>query len=411
MQARGVGLAHVGRRRENNEDCWLADDQLGLYAVADGMGGYRGGEVAANAALVAAAKAIRGQRDLLLKVRDGTARSKELEGVVRRAITDANEAVLALSGSRPEAERMGCTLTLLLVAGARGVMGHVGDSRLYLCREGKLHQLSRDHTLAAELAREGVIEPEEVKGHPYGHALTQAVGRRRLKPDVLRFELCPRDRALLCSDGLTAYAKDPEWLGARLAEDDLDGIPRELVGFANAAGGGDNITALVVGVDPEPSEERQQAAEELRARLSAVEGFFLCAGLSFARQALVISHCELRTHEADELVVVEGGPLEGCTLLAEGSLEVRRGERSAGRLRPGQACGARALLGARVARAEVVARERSRTLTLTAEGMRALARARPGLGVLLLRRLATHLCQALDPRLEADPRAPATLIP
>ncbi|MCA8920468.1 MAG: protein phosphatase 2C domain-containing protein [Planctomycetes bacterium] len=406
MQARGVGLADVGRKRSNNEDCWLADDQLGLYAVSDGMGGHRGGEVASRTAIGELASALRAGRDVLERASDGTAKPKEVQALVRTAFRQATQAVYDLGGSQKDG--MGCTLTALVVTGHRGVVGHAGDSRLYLLREGELHQLSRDHTLAAELARKGAIEADDVKKHPYGHVLTQTVGRLECQPDVFGIELLPGDRALLCSDGFSNYMSVPEWLAGKLGEEDLDGIPEELVRFAYDAGGGDNITTLVVGVEAEPTDAQRQAAEAIRAKLKALGGSFLCERMSLARQALLINHCTLREHAPGKVAVAQGQPLTGLSVVVGGVFEVRAADGSAGRLLPGDHFGASALVSPRAARATVTARDAARTLTLTPAGLQALTRIRPRLGAIFFRRVARVLAEGLDAATQTGAQPPAS---
>jgi serine/threonine protein phosphatase PrpC len=401
MHARGFGLAHVGRKRETNEDCWLADDQLGLYVVADGMGGHRGGEVAAAAAVTAVAQFVRSRREILEKVQAG-ARPKQLGLVVENACQAAARAVFEEAREDPRNKGMGCTLTVLLLVRGWAVMGHVGDSRLYLCRRGQVHQLSDDHTYAAELARHGAIEPSQVKGHSYAHVLTQSVGAHpTVQPDVLCFQLLPEDRLLLCSDGLSNYLDDTAWLAEELAEEDAEGVPAELVRHANEAGGADNITAVVVEVEAEPDAPTLQQAELAEASLDALQACFLFAGLSLARKAWTLTHCVLR-EESPGPIVEAGAPLPGLFVVVEGEAGVD-GER----LGPGEHWGVTALVSPRAARKTVSAGPNTRTLLLTAERFRTLTRSRPRLGVLLLRRLAAGLSQALEGRPSAAGRDPA----
>lgn len=413
MYARGVGLAHVGQKRTNNEDSWLADDQLGFYAVADGVGGSHGGEVASQVAIEAAASEVRSERDLLTRVAAGAAEPKEAHVVVERAIRAATQAVHARAQEAGSPPNMGCTLTMLLVAGNRGIMAHAGDSRLYVCRNGELHQLSLDHSFAAELARQGAIEEAAIKKHPYSNVLTQVVGRLDLEPDVVRFELLPGDRVLLCSDGFSNYVTDEAWLAGKLSEEDLDGIPNELVQFANDAGGGDNITALAVGIEATPSGEQLALAAAVREKHQALGSSFLCERLSLARQALFISHCALRSHAAGEVVLDRGAQLAGVGLVVGGTLEVRAGPgmKPVGVLEPGDTFGLSSLVSPRTARATLVATDAARTLFLTPAALQTLNRIRPRLGAILLRRVARVLAEGLDARPLDPAEAPPSLVP
>ena len=151
-ELQSAGLSDVGRR-DNNEDSFLVDEQLQLYLVADGVGGHQAGEVASATAVKVA------QRELTKWHADGR-KASNMSAAVSQAIEAACAEVHRLAKESSRRAGMGTTMTLLLVDGNRGVMGHVGDSRLYLVRDGRVEQISADHTLAAELYRGGLIPKE-----------------------------------------------------------------------------------------------------------------------------------------------------------------------------------------------------------------------------------------------------------
>jgi protein phosphatase len=228
-----VGAAtDVGRVRGHNEDAYLVDDQLGLVAVADGMGGHQAGEVASATALEA----------LRAAVTSG-------EGI-RDAVTAANEAVYDKSTTDERLRGMGTTLTAATLAtGGTLLVGHVGDSRAYLLHDAKLQRLTTDHSLVEELIQAGEITPEEAQADPRRSMITRALG---IEPDVdvdlYPTQLSGGDRLLFCSDGLTGMVSEVE-IGTILAEEhDAGAAARRLVAAANTAGGIDNITVLVVDV-------------------------------------------------------------------------------------------------------------------------------------------------------------------
>tara|TARA_R110002072_G_scaffold200212_2_gene357916 strand:- start:871 stop:2109 length:1239 start_codon:yes stop_codon:yes gene_type:complete len=412
MRSRGVGLAHVGQKRTNNEDCWVADDQLGLYLVADGMGGHSAGDVASAMAVSAAASTVRAARELLTRVQGGEVPARELMPLVQRAVNAANAAVHSAAQEDPTKQGMGCTLTLLLIAGTRGIMAHVGDSRLYVSRGDRVHQLSQDQTVAAELLREGVLKPEQVATSRWRNALAQAIGTKEsVKPDYLRFELAPGDRFLLCSDGLSNYFQPDDWLTGQLSQEDLEGIPSELVNFANDAGGADNITAVVVEISAEPSEDALSLTASVTGRINAVGETFLCRDLSLARQARVLSHCELETYSAGQALLSAGDPLPGLFLLASGALSLEVDGEEVAALAAGESFGASAMVLPRAARVTVRASESSQTLLLRHESLQELSRSRPRLGMILQRRIARELGRALEERLAQEAAPPPSLRP
>jgi PPM family protein phosphatase len=227
-----AGITDVGRVREGNEDDFLVDARTSLIAVADGMGGHRAGEVASATALEA----------LRAAVASGEA--------IRDAIAVANDAVLAKSVSDQQLHGMGTTVTAgTLARGGTLLVGHVGDSRAYLARDGQLTQITNDHSLVEEMVRGGELTPEQAEVHPRRSIITRALGiDPEVDVDVYPVELREGDRILLCSDGLTTMVRQDEIAGILSREHDPERAAQLLVDAANAAGGEDNVTALVVEV-------------------------------------------------------------------------------------------------------------------------------------------------------------------
>ena len=240
----------VGRVRDGNEDAYLVDDAMGLVAVADGMGGHRAGEVASATALEALRAAITGGRPL------------------REAIEDANDAVYTKSLTDTSLRGMGTTLTAgTLVAGGTLLVGHVGDSRAYLLHDGELRQVTDDHSLVEELVREGRLTADEAAVHPQRSIITRALGvDASVEVDVYPVELVPGDRLLLCSDGLTGMVQPDDIAATLRRESDPTRAAHQLVDAANAAGGEDNITVVVVAVtDEAPLRELPEPIEPIEA--------------------------------------------------------------------------------------------------------------------------------------------------
>jgi len=227
-----AGASHVGRSRTNNEDAFAPHaDGTGsgplVVAVADGMGGHIAGEVASRVAIEAA------------MAEAGSATERVLAGNSRVV-----EAVVA----DPSLAGMGTTLTLASF-GADGAvdLAHIGDSRAYLWRDGKLTQLTKDHTLVAELVAEGRLDPAEVRAHPQRNLITRVIGMgKAIDVDHVGLETLDGDRYLLCSDGLTSMLDDDE-IAAKMTGEPVEAV-WALVEAANNAGGEDNITVIVVDV-------------------------------------------------------------------------------------------------------------------------------------------------------------------
>lgn len=224
-----VGVASdIGQVREGNEDAYLV--VAPLYAVADGMGGHRGGEVASSLALETVQQ--------LFERREGT-----LSDQVARA----NRAVYDRSQSDRSVSGMGTTLTAALIDGDELHLVHVGDSRAYLLHDGRLTQLTEDHTLVRRMVEEGEITPEEAETHPHRSILTRALGvDERVQVDEGDVRVETGDRLLLCTDGLTGMVPEEQIRQIMLEAEDPQEVVERLVKVANRAGGIDNITAVVV---------------------------------------------------------------------------------------------------------------------------------------------------------------------
>jgi len=257
-----IGFAtHPGRKRRHNEDSYVVEPPM--FAVADGMGGAKAGEVASGLAAAA--------------LREAGTDGMSGEERVTQLIQEANRRVFRRANEDREASGMGTTMTVALVENGRVVFGHVGDSRGYLIRGGSIEQLTDDHSLVAELVRSGRLTPQEAEAHPQRSVITRAVGTEP-DVDVDTFTIEPEDGDLflICSDGLTDMVDDGTIIDAiERHRDDLDEAANALVGAANRVGGEDNITVLLVEVGAEAEElfdtQRAEAVEVDEDTLSGLE--------------------------------------------------------------------------------------------------------------------------------------------
>jgi len=241
LQLQAAMCSDPGLVRARNEDACLVEPELGLYAVADGMGGHPAGDVAAQEAVERLPELVRAALE--------QAEGPGTDAAVEHAVVELNAKVAALAATDPRLTGMGTTLVLALITGATARVVHVGDSRAYLLRAGHLHRLTEDHSLAAALVDGGVADPEEATRHPFANSLTQAIGiAGPVRPSMLRFELAAGDRLLLCSDGLTKMLTEEEIEILLAAAADPDRTCRALVDAANQAGGLDNISVVLIEV-------------------------------------------------------------------------------------------------------------------------------------------------------------------
>lgn len=248
MKAISFGNTDPGKRRSNNEDAYLVNDALQLYAVADGIGGNEGGEVASRIAMetfVEAMPALLGEGDRTPP--SGSApQADPLFSALRQAVFLSNSNILQERSDNPSLSNMGTTLTALLLRKKQALVANIGDSRAYLLRAKNLRQLTTDHSLVAEYVASGLMSSEESKTSEYRHVITRALGiAETAEADYTEHPLQQDDRLLLCTDGLTEMVEDAEIskiLGSSAPEEAV----RKLIAAANKAGGVDNITAVVV---------------------------------------------------------------------------------------------------------------------------------------------------------------------
>ena len=255
------GVTDVGLVREGNEDCLLAHPAAGLYVVADGMGGHNCGEVASQFA-VEAMMAFYDSEDITQRVKDAhkqavkqlpkSSRDPSFHALrLRKAAESANISVYRLSQQHEALRDMGTTVVAAAFSGSRLYVANVGDSRVYRMRRGELVQLTEDHSLVNEYLKMNMLRPEDVESFPYKNVIVRAVGlHERVTVDVTWSTVKPGDQILLCSDGLTDLVKDDAIAHMLSTSATPDEATATLVEYAKDAGGHDNITALLIELQP-----------------------------------------------------------------------------------------------------------------------------------------------------------------
>ncbi|MGF1465209.1 MAG: Stp1/IreP family PP2C-type Ser/Thr phosphatase [Sandaracinaceae bacterium] len=355
----------VGRVRDHNEDNYLVDKKLNLFVVADGMGGHAAGEVASE-------MAARTVRDVLARERDalhqfeaghgGTGRT-DLLRLLESAVQQACSAVFG-EAQKDEGKRgMGTTLDALLLVGSRGFLAHVGDSRVYLYRQGAVHQLTEDHSLINELLRRGRLSRQQIEKLQYKNAVTRAVGvYESVEVDTLDFDVLKGDRFLLCSDGLCGYLEEAELanLFANTPEDDL---ADRLIDLANERGGKDTITAVVVKV-PDADSGVDRLAKEVNLKLEVLHKMPLFRHLTYQELVRLLNITQVKTFEPDDPVVQEGDEGDELFIVLSGQVRVHSGDALLTHLGPGQHFGEMALVDKAPRSANVSADAPSKLLSI-----------------------------------------------
>jgi serine/threonine protein phosphatase PrpC len=252
MEVMAFGATDVGKVRAANEDSFLVDNELKLYIVADGMGGHQGGGYASSRAVAKIKEEIVRQETKQESTQPLTAASGRTPAQVRlkNALLITNEMLFKKAMEDSTLRGMGTTVTAIQLDHVVANIAHVGDSRLYLMRNGDMIQVSRDHSWVQEQVDAGVLSEEEARVHPLKNIITRSLGHdRELMVDLDRREYQPGDRFLLCSDGLTNMVDD-QTIKQVLKEKDIEASVKELIRLALEAGGQDNVTTLIVEIRP-----------------------------------------------------------------------------------------------------------------------------------------------------------------
>jgi CRP-like cAMP-binding protein len=288
----------------------------------------------------------------------------------------------------------GTTCSALLIRRGRGFLAHVGDSRIYLKRQGALHRLTVDHTLIEHAIEQGISREIAEANYP-SNALVRAIGPHpNLVVDTLVFDVLPNDTYLLCSDGLHEYFEESGDELSELLAGNPGTIAEKLVQLALERGGGDNITALVLRSHPELTDTLRET--QLREDLTALWHMPLFNDMSYQELLEIVDAVETVSFEADETVVSEGEESDHLYVVSSGNVRVERGKETIAELGPGHHFGEMAVLTNRPRSATVRATESTRLLALSRDAITALFSRRPAIGMKFLWTLAQVQSIRLD---------------
>ena len=389
----------VGRTRQLNEDNFLVDKKLSLSVVADGMGGHAAGEVASALAVRIIHEEIRKEIALVEKfATEGSGRADTqpilsmLEQAVQKACSRIHEEAKADASKRG----MGTTLSALIIAGSYGFVAHVGDSRIYLQRSGRVQQLTEDHTVYNELVKRGKLTKEQIEKVAQKNAITRAVGvYERVEVDTLAIEVLPGDQFLLASDGLHGYVQQDSDLQPFFDQPDGDVATRLLIDLANGKGGKDNITAVLVRLGD------GDAKDGVRAKRLALKRELLAKMPLFARlgerELLRVMHvADVRPYAPGEYIVRQGDRGGELFIVLSGFVRISRGDAMLSEIRAGEHFGEMALIRSAPRSADARAVEPSELIALKRSDFFEILRTEHELAVKLLWQFLGVLADRLD---------------
>lgn len=405
MNLRFWAATDVGRVRDHNEDNFLVDQNLQLFVVCDGMGGHAAGEVASAVCVRTVRDVIASQADLLAHLRENPnddLAGEKLRLLMRTAIQSACTRIFEMAQRDPSRRGMGTTCIALVLAGHRGFVGHVGDSRMYRLRDGNVEQVTDDHSLLNEMIRQGKVAPGTTEQEfPHKNAVTRAVGvRESVDVDAFIIDVVDMDRLLMCSDGLNEYFDDSVDLLEMMGSKEPEETTARCIDFANQAGGKDNITVVVIDcgndlIAEDDAPERSEVIEMLRE--TAYFHYLAPAELEQIRR--MANRVEL---DADEAVVADDEHNDNLYLILKGSVSLQLDGEQVSVLTTGEHFGEMALIDAQDEQdTNLVAQtlEPSIFLAIERDQFVELLRTAPGLAIKLL----WNFVQVFADRLQSVP--------
>lgn len=402
IEVRFWAATDTGQTRDHNEDNFLVDKKLNLFVVADGMGGHAAGEVASSVAVREVRRVVAENRERVEAFiqEDSPDRRQSLVKLLEEAVLTACARVHELSHESADRQGMGTTLSMMLIAGQRGFIGHVGDSRIYLARMGQVHQLTEDHSLINELIKRGRLKPGDEFDSPYKNAVTRAVGvYETVEVDTFDFDVLPGDNYLLCSDGLSCYIDDEITL-EYLTQDDVKTIPDAFIVLANDSGGKDNITAVVVRAQAAAVEDQQKRMQDVRQKLDTLRAIPLFKYLTYKGLVKVLNITTTRTFEAGEVIFREDTRDETFYVLLEGLVRLSKGVTVLADLEAGSHFGEMAMIDKAPRSATATALRAGRALAIQRGRFFELLRSEP----LMATKLTWSFIQVINARLRATNR-------
>jgi serine/threonine protein phosphatase PrpC/CRP-like cAMP-binding protein len=386
----------VGRERDHNEDNYLVDTKLHLYVVADGMGGHAAGEVASAIAVRILHDELKRERETIeqagAQARGGRAILRFFEQAVQRACARIHEEATL----DPEKRGMGTTLSALLLVGSHGYIAHVGDSRIYLLRNGRVQQVTEDHTVFNELVKRGKLTRDQIEKVAQKNAITRAVGvYERVEVDTLTIEVLPGDQFLLASDGLHGYIAHTAELEPYFDEPDGQVAAKGLIDLANGKGGKDNITVILVRLGQGDDKDGARA-ERLALKRDVIMKMPLFARLAERELLRVMQVVDVIAFEPGQVVVREGDRGDELFIVLRGNARITRGDITLLDIGPGDHFGEMALIRAMPRSATVTATAQSELIALRRADFFEILRHEQELAVKLLWQFLGVLADRLD---------------
>ncbi|MEC7276533.1 MAG: Stp1/IreP family PP2C-type Ser/Thr phosphatase [Bdellovibrionota bacterium] len=339
-------LTNTGVKRDHNEDYYLLDEALGIYIVCDGMGGHAAGEVASEMACQEIMNFLKEQASFIKSCQKKLSKEGrvKMRTLLERATQRANEAIFNRSLREPEKKGMGTTLVMAVVVPQGIFCAHVGDSRAYLIRKGKVKQMTEDHSLVNEMIRSGMISKEDAHNHPQGNVITKALGiQKAVVGDTAFFETMEGDSVFLCSDGLHDYLNPQKIIGL-YEKSSIENLSQNFIDHANKSGGKDNITCIALQFGNKEAPPAHPSQVTVDSKIQTLQKIPLFSSLNYKEMAKVLECVHVLDLKASQTVISEGEMGDDMFVILRGELAVIYDQNEVNQLKAGQFFGEMALI-------------------------------------------------------------------
>ena len=403
IEISGWAESDVGKVRETNEDRYYCNPELGVFAVADGIGGKPGGEVASQA-VVDGIAACAGEFREFIETKSFPLTKSDRDDIFAHltgSVQAINHQVYHRATTDGFPRGIGSTLDLVVLAPAGAFVLHVGDSRVYLVRDDEIFRITSDHTFEQHLRNNPVLQGDHKSPEKYSHVLTNSIGRAPgIEIDQLFVDIRSGDRLIACSDGITDYLGGQEILEF-CKRDDKD-LPRRLIETANERGGKDNSTVVVAAVtgDGDARFVKRPTRPDTFQRVRFLDTIELFAELEFQELLKVVRYLHSQQYNAGEAVVSQGDEVDGLYFVMHGELIVEVDGRQISTVGPDEHFGEFALFGKPARSADVRCHKDCQVLFMRGKDLKRLVREEPVLGNKLLISLLGRTSQIIQEMLE-----------
>ena len=384
MKIKSSALTDVGRKRDHNEDSYVENHSLGLFAVADGMGGHNAGEVASAMAVDILSAEVHRHEKLLASFKHGPTLKlkRQILNMLEAAVLKICKTIYDTAQAEKGKQGMGTTLSSILIMEKSGFIAHVGDSRIYLIRDGDVHQVTQDHTLLQDQVKKGLLNEEAAKNFPYKNVVTRAVGvLESIEVDVQHIEMAAGDTFLICSDGLYDGGLSLEEISGMFDTNTLEEVTRRLIELANERGGKDNITTVALEI---PELALTEGEIEVNRKLELLRKINLFESLSYSELVKVLNIVQIDRKSQGDIIIREGDAGDKLYIIVNGSVDVMKDEVYLTSLQRGGHFGEMALIDNDLRSATVRAREDCDLLLIERNDFYPLLKAEPHLSVKIL---------------------------